>query len=165
MNNEVKHAKTNGHGDYERRDIGVGGVLYFLAGLVAAGLIVHFVVSGFYGYLEKRWSAEQTPASPLVENVPTDTRHVQRDYPQGAFPTPRLEEDERGQLNGIRIEEENTLNSYGWVDQKTGVVRIPIDRAMDLIAQRGLPSRSQGVMSANSSAAQTVPLQKKGSKQ
>ena len=163
MSNESKHVNTTGHGDYERRDIGVGGVLYFLAGLVAAGLIVHFVVSGFYSYLEKRWSAEQTPASPLVENARTDTRHVQRDYPQGAFPSPRLEEDERGQLNGIRTEEENTLNSYGWVDQKAGVVRIPIDRAMDLIAEKGLPVRSQGA-SGSSSGDQASPSTKKGSK-
>ena len=165
MSNETKHANTTGHGDYERRDIGVGGVLYFLAGLVAAGLLVHFVVSGFYSYLEKRWSAEQSPISPLVEKAPTDTRHVQRDYPQTVFPTPRLEEDERGQLNGIRIEEENTLNSYGWVNQKAGVVHIPIDRAMDLIAEKGLPVRSQGAMSANSSSAQTGSTQKKGTKQ
>jgi hypothetical protein len=36
------------------------------------------------------------------------------------------------------LKEEQTLDSYSWVDQKTGVVRIPIDRAMQLIAQRGL---------------------------
>lgn len=164
MSNEIKHANTTGHGDYERRDIGVAGVLYFLAGLVAAGLMVHFVVSGFYSHLEKLWNAEQTPVSPLVENVPTDTRHVLRDYPQTAFPAPRLEEDERGQLNGIRIDEENTLNSYGWVDQKAGVVRIPIDRAMDLIAEKGLPVRSQSTAMASSTADQTPPSAKKGSK-
>jgi len=164
MSNEIKHENTTGHGDYERRDIGVGGVLYFLAGLVAAGLIVHFVVSGFYSYLEKRWSAEQVPISPLVERAPTDTRHIQRDYPQTAFPSPRLEEDERGQLNGIRSEEESTLNSYGWVDQKAGVVRIPIDRAMDLIAEKGLPVRSQGAASASSPADQASLSTKKGSK-
>ena len=38
---------------------------------------------------------------------------------------------------------ERGLGSYDWVDQKNGVVRIPIDRAMDLVAQRGLPVVSQ----------------------
>jgi hypothetical protein len=33
------------------------------------------------------------------------------------------------------------LNSYGWIDKSAGVIRIPIDRAMDLLAQRGLPAR------------------------
>ncbi len=162
MSDEIKHANTTGHGDYERRDIGVGGVLYFLAALVAGGLLVHFVVSGFYSYLEKRSNAEQTPMSPLIEKAPTDTRHVSRDYPQTAFPSPRLEEDERGQLNGIRIEEENALNSYGWVDQKAGTVRIPIDRAMDLIAQRGLPVRSEGA--SGTPSAEAPSSSKKGSK-
>ena len=144
MAQEIKHVTPNGHGDYERRDIGVAGVLYFLLGLAAAGILVHFVVSGLYGYLEKRSDTTQPAVSPLIQNVPTDTRHVKRDYPEAAFPTPRLEENERGQLDDIRLEEENTLNSYGWVDQKAGTVRVPIERAMDLIAQRGLPVRQAG---------------------
>jgi hypothetical protein len=59
------------------------------------------------------------------------------------FPQPRLEGDERREINDFREQEEQTLNSYGWVDQKAGVVRIPIDRAMQLMAQRGLPTRPQ----------------------
>ena len=47
--------------------------------------------------------------------------------------------DERGQLNDIRIKEEQTLDSYDYIDKNAGTVRIPIERAMDLIAQRGLP--------------------------
>jgi hypothetical protein len=93
---------------------------------------------------------------------PTDTRHIAPGYPQGAFPDPRLEVDERGQLNGIRLAEENTLYSYGWVDEKAGTVRIPIDRAIDLLAQRGLPVRSQGAVSA--AAAVTAETSKKGKK-
>jgi hypothetical protein len=52
-------------------------------------------------------------------------------------------EARRGQeLSALRAEEERVLRSYGWVDQPASVVRIPIDRAMDLIASRGLPARS-----------------------
>src|SRR5436305_3638067 len=139
MAQEIKHVTPNGHGDYERRDIGIAGVLYFLLGLVAAGILVHFMVTGLYGYLEKRSDAIQPAVSPLIQNVPRDTRHVNRDYPQAAFPTPRLEENERGQLDDIRLQEEQTLSTYGWIDQKAGTVRIPIDHAMDLLTQRGLP--------------------------
>jgi hypothetical protein len=54
------------------------------------------------------------------------------------FPEPRLEDDERTELNNFRYAEEEKLNSYGWVDQNAGTVHIPIERAMELVAQRGL---------------------------
>ncbi len=41
-----------------------------------------------------------------------------------------------------RDREAAELESYGWIDRKSGIVRIPIDRAMDLLAQRGLPTRA-----------------------
>jgi len=107
----------------------------------------------------------QPALNPLVTDVPTDTRHVAPGYPQG-FPNPKLEEDERGQLNGIRLEEEKTLYSYGWVDEKAGTLRIPIDRAMDLLVQRGLPVRAQNMASDTPSAktAPTSATSKKGGK-
>jgi hypothetical protein len=54
-----------------------------------------------------------------------------------------LETNERLEINDFRLQEEKTLNSYGWVDKQAGVARIPIDRAMELLAQRGLPTRPQ----------------------
>ena len=163
MSNEPNHAQQPGNGGYERRDIGAGGVLYFLVGLAVAGLLVYFVVAGLYSYLEKRSEAQQTPVNPLVTNAPADTRRIPRDYPQSAFPNPKLEEDERGQLNGIRLKEEQTLSTYDWVDERAGTVRIPIDRAMDLVAQRGLPVRAQGAATTHG-AQQPRPETKKGSK-
>ena len=55
------------------------------------------------------------------------------------FPEPRLERTERTEINDFRMREEETLNSYGWVDEKAGTVSIPIERAMELVAERGLP--------------------------
>jgi hypothetical protein len=147
MSDEVHSANSPGNGDYERSDIGVAPVLYFLGGLAVAGLLVYFLTAAIYSYLEKRSQAEQAPVSPLVTNAPADTRKLPadyKDYLKQNFPSPQLEIDERGQLDKIRIDEAQKLSSYDWVDQKAGTVRIPIDRAMDLIAQRGLPVRAQG---------------------
>lgn len=145
MTNETtKPENTAGHGSYERQDLQVSGILYFLVALVVVTAICIFALRGFYDYLDRREKVSQPAVNPLVTNVPADTRHVAPGYPETAFPDPKLEEDERGRLNGIRMEEERTLYSYGWVDEKTGTVRIPIERAMDLIAQRGLPVRGQG---------------------
>jgi hypothetical protein len=58
--------------------------------------------------------------------------------PRAIFPEPRLEEKPALDLKAIRDEEDQRLNSYGWVDPQKGVVRIPIARAIDLLAQRGL---------------------------
>jgi hypothetical protein len=164
MTDQTHPANSTSNDGYERQDIGISGVLYFLLGLAVAGLLVYFVVDGLYHYLDKRSEAEQTPVNPLVTNAPADTRHIAKDYPQSAFPSPRLEEDERGQLNGIRLKEEQTLSTYDWIDKNAGTVRIPIDRAMDLIAQRGLPVRAQTGSAAAPAPDSPQPEKKKGPK-
>jgi len=162
MNSE--HHKTK-HGDFERRDIGIGGVLYFLAILAVICVIAGLAVGALYHYLDKRTEADQPAISPLVTNSPTDTRKLPVPYPEYLkqnFPSPQLEINERDQLNKLRTDEDQTLATYGWIDQNAGTVRIPIDRAMDLIAQRGLPVRTEG---AGAAVAQNVGNKNKGTKQ
>jgi hypothetical protein len=62
-----------------------------------------------------------------------------------------LEHSERRQFEGIVQEQDKVLASYDWVDEKNGVVRIPIDQAMELLAQRGLPVRPEGGVAQPSS--------------
>jgi hypothetical protein len=144
MTNEIKHENTAGHGSFERQDLTPRGIFYFLATLIVITVLCLFGLDGLFRFLDQREKASQPALNPLVTNVPEDTRHIAPGYPQTAFPSPKLEEDERGQLNRIRLSEEQTLYSYGWVDEKAGTVHIPIERAMDLIVQRGLPVRAQG---------------------
>ncbi|MGH9494802.1 MAG: hypothetical protein ACRD3B_07390 [Candidatus Sulfotelmatobacter sp.] len=150
MTDHNQPAKHAGHGDYERSDIGIAAVIYFLIGLALACVFAYFVAKGLYWYLDKRFESMQTPVSPLVTNAPKDTRSIPPQYGANyekylkeGFPSPQLEVDERTELNGERLREADTLSTYGWADQKAGTVRIPIDRAMELLAQRGLPVRSQ----------------------
>jgi hypothetical protein len=147
MSNEIKHENTTGHGGFERQDLQVSGILYFLLALLVGTALCLLGLRGVYAYLDHREKVSQPPVNPLVTNFPEDTRHVIPGYPQSVFPNPKLEEDERGQLNGILTEEVKTLYSYGWVDEKAGTVRIPIERAMDLLVQRGLPLRAHGAAS------------------
>ena len=171
MNRDTHSVKSNGHADYERKDISVNGVVVFLVGLAALVVISYFVVDIFYGVLEKHFEAEQAPISPLVTNAQKDTRRIPPQYGQDyakylkeSFPAPQLETDERTQLNDVLLREEDTLSTYDYVDKNAGTVRIPIDRAMDLLAQKGLPVLPQ----AGGAAAQTAksqPEQKKETKQ
>jgi hypothetical protein len=54
-----------------------------------------------------------------------------------------LQIDAHNELRQMRAAEEAALNSYGWVDKESGRVRIPIERAMDILAEKGLPARKQ----------------------
>lgn len=171
MSNPTHPAKSNGHADYERKDITVSAVAYFLIGLAIFIIVCYFVVGGVYSVLDKHFEAEQTPVSPLVNNAPQDTRRIPPQYGDNyqkylkeGFPAPQLETDERTELNDVRLREENTLNTYDYVDKNAGTVRIPIDRAMDLLAQRGLPVRSTGSSGASSPEKATAQLQQKKGK-
>jgi hypothetical protein len=55
------------------------------------------------------------------------------------IPSPRLQVDPRQDLAAWRRAENERLSSYGWVDRDQKVVHIPIDRAIAVIAERGLP--------------------------
>ena len=57
-------------------------------------------------------------------------------------PEPRLQTNPREDLRDFRAKEDELLGSYGWVDQRGGIVRIPIGDAMKLTVQRGLPART-----------------------
>ncbi len=68
-------------------------------------------------------------------------------------PLPRLQTEPQQDLRGYRTSQQENLKSFGWVDEKNGVVRIPIDRAMDLLLQQGLPVRGSGQPKTPGSAA------------
>ena len=57
-------------------------------------------------------------------------------------PQPLLQVDEKQTLVERRAEEQKQLHEYVWVDKSAGVVRIPIERAMELTLAKGLPARS-----------------------
>jgi hypothetical protein len=58
-------------------------------------------------------------------------------------PEPRLQADPSDDIAKLRAYEESMLERYSWVDRDKGIVRIPIDRAIEITAQRGLPSRTE----------------------
>jgi hypothetical protein len=135
MSEETKHGQEG----FEQQDMAAQGVFAFLIALAVGGVLVYFVIWGFYHFMDARQRSHQSPQGPLVKQVETDTRIVSPEEIT-RFPQPRLEHNERVEIRDFRLKEEQTLNSYGWVDEKAGLVRIPIERAMQLVAQRGLPT-------------------------
>ena len=119
-----------GGAKHETRDANIRNVVIFGAGLVVLTAFGLAVSAGVFHYFALH-QALGPPASPF-ENV--------RELP----PAPRLQVTPVQDLEHYRAGQDQELTSYGWVDQKGGVVRIPIDRAMDLLIEKGLPVRSPG---------------------
>jgi hypothetical protein len=139
MAEDPRHHEHTPEMEYEHQDLSPWSVYIFLIGLAVAGIVVYFALWGFYNFLEAREKGREAPPNPLVQPSTTDSRVVPPDAYK-KFPQPRLERNERLEINEFLLHEEQTLESYDWVDQKAGVVRIPIERAMQLIAQQGLPT-------------------------
>ena len=127
---------------FEHEDLSPRGVFGFLAGLAAAVILVALLLWGLYRTMDAYQRKNQPSQSPLAPPAAANTRQVSPNQ-INAFPQPRLEQNEKVEINQFRLEEEQRLASYAWVDQKAGVVRIPIERAMQLIAERGLPTTPQ----------------------
>jgi hypothetical protein len=142
MSDDIHIDGQNEEVEFEREDLGAKPILIFLAGLTLGCVLVALVLKGMYSYLDAYENRQQPAQNPLVQQTTADTRLV-APGDVAKFPQPRLETNEPAEINGFRMQEENTLHSYAWVDQPAGVVRIPIDRAMELVAQRGLPTRPQ----------------------
>ena len=138
------------HDGFEQEDLSSSGVLYFLAGLALLGIDINLILFGMYRFLDTYERAHQPPLSPMA-TPQADTRTFTHENTQ-TFPQPRLEENERTQLRSFIEDQDRKLATYDWVDQDRGTVRIPIDRAMELIVQRGLPVRPEGSSGAQPSA-------------
>ena len=126
---------------FEREDLGSKPVIGFIVSLVISGILIYYAIWGIFHFLDAYDQKHQQTRTPLIQ-VEKNTRDVQTQLIQ-RFPEPRLEDNERTELGGFRYSEEQELNSYGWADKSAGVAHIPIEQAMQLIAQKGLPTTPQ----------------------
>ena len=119
-----------GAGGHEERDVSFGPVVRGLVGLVALLVVTALLMRLVFGLLAERAAKDSAPANPLAQS-----------FGRQVPPEPRLQTDPLHDLQTLHAAEDAVLNSYGWVDRKAGVVRIPVQRAIELLAQRGLPAR------------------------
>src|SRR5208283_452489 len=122
--------------------------------------VIYCIIVGMYTFLDNYERSQMTTASPLVTSKGAMSRVVTQADADRAFKdngAPMLETNERGQFRDFLINQENQLNSYGWVDEKAGVAHIPIERAMELIVQLGLRVYPQGGAEANTTLVSMGP--------
>ena len=119
--------------DHERKDVDVMSIFTIVFILFVSGAVIFLCVSFMMHYFKSHEPAQTSGQA----NIPTVRSEEE-------FPPPRLEIKSGKSLAELRAEEDVDLNSYGWIDRGTGTVRIPIDRAMQLIIERGLPDVGAG---------------------
>ena len=159
----MNHGQPGPEPGFEREDLSTRGAFAFMIGLAIVGITIYFVIAHMYSFLDNYERSRMATASPLVTSKGTMSRVVTQDYMDKQFKengAPMLETNERGQFRDFLVNQENQLNSYGWVDEKAGVAHIPIERAMELVVQQGLPVCSQGCADLNTTAASKAPAQK-----
>ncbi|NYF50089.1 hypothetical protein [Tunturiibacter gelidoferens] len=154
----VRDAESPG---YETTDVNAGGVAVFLAGLFGS-VLVFFIFCFVMGKvinsaIEKsdgpttKWNKLSAFAGAETTNgkrqdLASNPEMQQREFQQmtSSFPEPRLDIDDGNQATAdMHAREDLLLNYYSVTPAESGSIRIPISRAMELIAQRGLPVSPQ----------------------
>jgi hypothetical protein len=141
---ETKHPEHGGPGDgYERRDANIPALLKL--GLGLAVLIAVTMVSMTWAFsIFDKYEPLGPPAASFVNS---------RQLPTG----PLLQAAPHVELKDYCAAQQNNVGTYAWVDKQQGTVRIPVDRAMDLILQQGLPARAVNSASSDGTPAAELP--------
>jgi hypothetical protein len=119
----VQHEKTDADARPVLRAVVV---LVVTTSLVAAGLV--YLTRGLVAG-QRAGDPPQAPLAQAAGRLP---------------PEPRLQTHPFADVEALRDSERALLDSYGWVDEKAGVVRLPIERAKELLLERGLPAAGAG---------------------
>jgi hypothetical protein len=145
------------HPGYETTDVNVGGVSVFLAGLFGTVIVFFFFCYGMGAVINNLWikqdgaptkwklkaGVEAPGKGPNLASNPAIEQQQLRQIVSN-FPEPRLDIDDGNQATAdLHAREDLLLNNYSKVEGQPGTIRIPIERAMQLIAERGLPVVNQ----------------------
>lgn len=123
---------------FEKSDVDASALLkYGLAIVVITAVVVVLLWRLYFVFVGQE--AARQPPPPVLKADPEAM----------AAPPPNLQTRPVQDFKAFRAREEGVLESYGWVDQKAGIVRIPIEEAMRLLAERGLPPPAPSAAAAD----------------
>ena len=113
---------------YERDDVSFRGILVFTCWLVVALVAIYI---GLLWLFNANLRSQPVSALPSTLLTPDTAARVP--------PEPRLQISPRRDMEELRAAENTVLQGYGWMDQDAGIARVPIERAMEMLAAQGLP--------------------------
>jgi len=127
---EAQHPKPSSKGEPTLdSELNIRFLVWSTVGLLVI-LAIAVVAMWFLGFEIKDSLVAADPPPPALPEARMEHRP----------PGPNLQVDPRQQLLDLRADEERILTSYGWVDQTNGLTRIPIERAMEMLVEQGLPT-------------------------
>jgi len=150
----MSHLKHNQHDGadvgHEGSTVQVGGIAWFIIGLTVSMVFIAWLITAVLNTFEGRekkaelesrpspFAAERPklPPEPRLQLAPNSEAQIDKKEPPNLKSQHPLEE-----IKELRTFWDKQLNSYSWVDEQSGVVRIPIGEAKKLLLQRGLPTR------------------------
>lgn len=115
---------------HEESDVDVRAILGWGLGLAVLALVVHVFLWGALALYERQTQSTETPAYPLAVG--------QRD---ALPPEPRLQDTPQQDMRDLRDAQRARLQGHEWINREAGIARIPIEDAMRLVVERGLPTR------------------------
>jgi len=121
--------------------ISYSGIVWFVVVLTVVTVGCQILMWGLFAFMQNRAESTDAVRSPVQPAL------VQPGIQNGQIigsperPQPLMLVDEPTVLHDFRERELQSLTTYGWVDRNAGTVRIPIDRAKQLLLERGLPTR------------------------
>jgi hypothetical protein len=134
---------------YEKSDVRTTGIIVFLTALGIFVVVTAVLCYGIGMVINANMKKEDGPRNKWSKSVDVSTLGNLASSPElqnkvatmtQQFPTPRLQTDDGNQeIADLHAKEDLLLENYSWANQSQGKVRIPIERAMELIAQQGLP--------------------------
>lgn len=129
----MSHPSSHSHDTpgHEKRDVVFRPIVLALLGMTLAIVLVFVLMRSTLVGLGGREARNSPQANPLAASIG-----------RKAPPEPRLQTDPVRDLAVMREGEERLLHSYGWADKQRGIVRLPIERAMELLVSRCLPARA-----------------------
>ena len=146
---EHEPEKIDTSAGFEQSDVKITGILVFITALSIFVVVTAILCYGIGKVINARMNKEDGPNTRWTKtvdvrqlgNLPNnpDLQNKVAELTQ-QFPTPRVQVDDGNQdVADLHAREDLLLDSYSWADPAHTKVRIPIERAMQLIAQRGLP--------------------------
>jgi hypothetical protein len=115
---------------HEESDVNVRAILGYGIGLMAIAAVVHLFLWWLLGMYTRQAERAQAQAYPLAAEQ-------QQQLP----PSPRFQENPQQDMRELRARQQALLEGYAWVNRDGGVARIPIEEAMRMVVERGLPTR------------------------